>query len=159
TLAWGRLAAHDRAQVEALTANREDVAPKGVAALVERRAAVLTNYQDAHYAQRYRDMVTAVEIAESSRARGLSGLTAAVARNLFKLMAYKDEYEVARLYSDSAFSQKLHRQFEGDFKLRFHLAPPILASRDPATGELRKRAFGGWMRHVFKLLAPLRRLR
>jgi indolepyruvate ferredoxin oxidoreductase len=161
TLAWGRLAAHDRAQVEALTRpqQREDVAPRGIAALVERCAAVLTDYQDAAYARRYRDTVATIETAESTRARGCSGLTEAVARNLFKLMAYKDEYEVARLYTDGAFLQKLHRQFEGDFKLRYHLAPPILAVRDPASGELRKRAFGGWMRHVFGLLARLRRLR
>jgi indolepyruvate ferredoxin oxidoreductase len=74
-------------------------------------------------------------------------------------MAYKDEYEVARLYTDGAFLQKLQRQFEGDFTLDYHLAPPLLARRDPATGAPKKRAFGPWMRHVFKLLAWLRPLR
>ncbi len=82
-----------------------------------------------------------------------------MARNLFKLMAYKNEYEVARLYTDGAFVEKLHRQFEGDFTLEYHLAPPLLASRDPVTGALRKRAFGPWMLHAFRLLARLRRLR
>jgi indolepyruvate ferredoxin oxidoreductase len=160
---WGRLAAHDRAQVEALVRpmRHDDTAPapQGLVALVERRAAFLTDYQDTAYARRYRDQVAAIEAAEIVRARGCSGLAEAVARNLFKLMAYKDEYEVARLYTDGAFLEKLHRQFEGDFRLVYHLAPPFLASRDPVSGELRKRAFGSWTVNAFKLLARLRRLR
>jgi indolepyruvate ferredoxin oxidoreductase len=163
TLAWGRLAAHDRAQVEALvrpSGPSEPAVSRGsIASLVERRVAVLTEYQDAPYAQRYRDLVAAIEAAEANRARGCSGLAEAVARNLFKLMAYKDEYEVARLNTDGGFLAKLNRQFEGDFKLEYHLAPPILGSRNPTTGELRKRAFGPWMRQGFKLLARMRGLR
>ena len=163
SFAWGRLAAHDRAQVEALVrgALRDDAAPEpqGLDALVEHRAAFLKNYQNAAYAQRYRDAVRTVRIAEAKLARGFSGLAEAVARNLFTLMAYKDEYEVARLYTDGAFIKKLQRQFDGDFTLEYHLAPPLLARRDPATGEPKKRAFGPWMRHVFKLLARLRPLR
>jgi len=127
--------------------------------VVERRAAFLADYQDAAYAQRYRDVIARIEAAESVRARECSGLALAVARNLFKLMAYKDEYEVARLYTEGSFFDKLHRQFEGNFKLQFHLTPPLLASRDPVTGESRKRAFGPWMMVAFKLLARLRRLR
>jgi indolepyruvate ferredoxin oxidoreductase len=119
---------------------------------------VLTDYQNAVYAQRYRDAVATIAAAESTRARGCTGLAEAVARNLFKLMAYKDEYEVARLYTDGAFLAKLREQFEGELRLQFHLAPPILAGRD-ATGTLRKRAFGSWMFYVFKVLARLRRLR
>src|SRR5262249_33498544 len=103
--------------------------------------------------------IARVEAAEKARARGCSGLALAVARNLFKLMAYKDEYEVARLYSDGTFLDELRRQFEGDFKIQYHLAPPLLATRDPATGELRKRAFGPWMMGAFRLLARLRALR
>jgi indolepyruvate ferredoxin oxidoreductase len=158
TFAWGRVAAHDRAQVEALVkpARQADVAPAET--LVEPRAAVLTNYQNAVYAQRYRDVVATIAAAESTRARGCTGLAEAVARNLFKLMAYKDEYEVARLYTDGAFLAKLREQFEGELRLQFHLAPPILAGRD-ATGALRKRAFGSWMFYAFKVLARLRRLR
>jgi indolepyruvate ferredoxin oxidoreductase len=161
TLSWGRLAAHDRSDVEARArpTDHGDPVPQGTGALVERRAAFLTEYQDAAYAQRYRSTVATIEKAEATRARGCSGLTDAVARNLFKLMAYKDEYEVGRLYTDPAFFEKLQRQFQGDFKLEYHLAPPILAARNPANGEPRKRAFGPWMHHVFKLLARLRGLR
>jgi indolepyruvate ferredoxin oxidoreductase len=163
SFAWGRLAAHDRAQVEALVrgALRDDPVPEpqNLDALVERRAALLKNYQNAAYAQRYRNTVRTVRIAEAKLARGFSGLAEAVARNLFTLMAYKDEYEVARLYTDGAFIKKLQRQFDGDFTLDYHLAPPLLARRDPATGEPKKRAFGPWMRHVFKLLTWLRPLR
>jgi len=133
--------------------------PQGLDALVEHRAAFLKSYQNAAYAQRYRNTVRTIRIAEAKLARGFSGLAEAVARNLFTLMAYKDEYEVARLYSDGAFLKKLQRQFDGEFTLDYHLAPPLLSARDPATGEPKKRAFGPWMRHVFKLLAWLRPLR
>ncbi len=160
---FGRLAAHDRAQVEALvrSALRGDAAPEpqGLDALIEHRAAFLKNYQNAAYAQRYRDTVRTIRIAEAKLARGFSGLAETTARNLFTLMAYKDEYEVARLYTDGAFLEKLQSQFDGDFTLDYHLAPPLLARRDPATGEPRKHAFGPWMRHVFRLLTWLRPLR
>jgi indolepyruvate ferredoxin oxidoreductase len=163
SFAWGRLAAEDRAQVEALVRGaRQDTGapePESLDQSVERRAAFLADYQNAAYAQRYRDLVTAIRTAETTRARGFSGVAEAAARNLFALMAYKDEYEVARLYSDGAFHKRLHQQFEGDFTVQYHLAPPLLASRDPATGEPRKRAFGPWMGRVFKLLARLRPLR
>ena len=163
SFAWGRLAAHDRAQVEALV--RQSLgddpapAPRGLDALVDHRAAFLREYQNAAYAERYRDTVAAIQAAEATRARGYSGLAEAAARNLFALMAYKDEYEVARLYSNGAFRKKLQQQFEGDFTLDYHLAPPLLAVRDPATGEPRKRKFGPWMAHVFSVLARLRGLR
>jgi indolepyruvate ferredoxin oxidoreductase len=160
---WGRLAADDRNQVENLVRKTLDAEgapePQGLDALVEDRAAFLDDYQNAAYAQRYRDTVAALKTAEAIRARGYSGLAEAVARNLFTLMAYKDEYEVARLYTDRAFLKKLQQQFEDGFTLEYHLAPPLLARRDPATGEPRKRAFGAWMRHVFELLTWLRPLR
>jgi indolepyruvate ferredoxin oxidoreductase len=163
SFAWGRLAAHDRTQVEALVRGglRDDPVPEpqNLDALVERRAAFLKDYQNAAYAQRYRNTVRTIRIAEAKLARGFSGLAEATARNLFTLMAYKDEYEVARLYTDGAFIKKLQRQFEGDFTVEYHLAPPLLARRDPATGEPKKRAFGPWMRHVFRLLTWLRPLR
>jgi indolepyruvate ferredoxin oxidoreductase len=163
SFAWGRLAAHDRAQVETLvrTALRDDPVsePQDLDALVENRAGFLKDYQNAAYAQRYRNTVRTIRIAEAKLARGFSGVAEAVARNLFALMAYKDEYEVARLYTDGAFIKKLQRQFEGDFTVEYHLAPPLLARRDPATGEPKKRAFGPWMRHVFRLLTWLRPLR
>src|SRR3546814_12963506 len=97
--------------------------------------------------------------AEAKAAPGRDALTAAVAHAYFKLLAYKDEYEVARLYAESDFLKRLHRSFEGDFKLKFHLAPPILAKPYPDTGEPRKREFGPWMLTGFRLLAKLRFLR
>jgi indolepyruvate ferredoxin oxidoreductase len=159
--AWGRLAAHDPSAIEKAVANR--VAPEArEMSLPERikfNAETLTRYQDADYARKYTDIISRVQTAEASRTPGLHGLTDAAARGLFKLMAYKDEYEVARLYTDGDFRAKLERQFEGDFKLQFHLAPPIMAKKDPVTGHLRKRAFGPWVFSVFKLLARLRGLR
>ncbi len=91
--------------------------------------------------------------------RGAAGSPTAVAQSLFKLMAYKDEYEVARLYTDGAFIDELQRQFEGPYRLEFHLAPPLIARRDPATGHLAKRVYGGWMLRAFALIARARRLR
>jgi indolepyruvate ferredoxin oxidoreductase len=88
-----------------------------------------------------------------------TALTDAVARSLFKLMAYKDEYEVARLYTQSDFLKRVADQFDGPYKLHFHLAPPILGDRDPQTGHLRKREFGPWMLKVFRVLARLKGLR
>ncbi|MDE2227894.1 MAG: indolepyruvate ferredoxin oxidoreductase family protein [Alphaproteobacteria bacterium] len=160
--AWGRLAAHDHRRVEALVHPAPIEMPKpakGLVPLVERRSAFLTRYQDAAYAARYRDFVGEVERAERARMGNRSELAEAVAENLFKLMAYKDEYEVARLYTDGEFLKKLHHQFAGNYRLEFHLAPPTLAKRDPATGELQKQAFGPWMFTAFRLLARLKFLR
>jgi indolepyruvate ferredoxin oxidoreductase len=89
----------------------------------------------------------------------LGGDWAAVAKNLFKLMAYKDEYEAARLYTDGAFAKKVREKFEGHVHLRFHLAAPLLARRDKVTGHLQKKEYGGWMIHAFRLLARLKFLR
>jgi len=97
--------------------------------------------------------------AEKEKAPGRRGLAEAVAKSLYKLMAYKDEYEVGRLYSDGEFLKKLGAQFEGDYKLTFHLAPPLFAKRDPLSGELKKREYGAWVMPLFGLLASLRRLR
>ena len=100
-----------------------------------------------------------VAVEERRKSRGLTGLTEAVAQNLFKLMAYKDEYEVARLYSDGTFHANLAKQFEGDLKLTFHLAPPLISRRDSETGILIKREFGSWMVAAFKVLAKMKGLR
>ena len=161
-LAWGRLAAHDTARVAALvhpTAAETPSPIKGLASLVERRGALLVRYQNAAYAARYRDVVDQVERSERARLGGRADLAEAVAENLFKLMAYKDEYEVARLYTDGEFLKRLRHQFTGDYRLEFHLAPPTLAKRDPATGELQKQTFGPWMFTAFRLLARLKFLR
>ena len=167
---WGRLAAHDPAGVwkiarPLMAAEAEgegesgDGAPETLDGIVEHRAAFLREYQDEAWAQDYRRTVERARAAEAERAPGRSGLAEAVARNLFRLMSYKDEYEVARLYTSGEFEAGLRRQFEGDFRLRFHLAPPLLARRDPETGELRKREFGPWVFGAFRMLARMRRLR
>lgn len=125
---------------------------------IARRVAFLTDYQDAAYAHRYRSLVERVRTHELQRVPGSSALTEAVARYAFKLMAYKDEYEVARLYTRGDFQRRLQQQFEGDYTLRFHLAPPLLAKKD-AHGNLIKREYGPWMFTAFKLLARLKFLR
>jgi indolepyruvate ferredoxin oxidoreductase len=161
TFAWGRLAAHDPARVEAAIAPNVVPleVPKSVEARVVYRADILTRYQDAAYAESYRNLVSRVRDAEMRCIPGSTALWEAAALGLFKLMAIKDEYEVARLYTDGAFLADLQRQFEGDYRLEFHLAPPLLAKRDAASGHLRKRAFGPWMFRLFGLLAKLRGLR
>jgi indolepyruvate ferredoxin oxidoreductase len=157
--AWGRRAAHDLAAVERAAKLMPAAGPETLDQLIARRAEFLTGYQNAAYAARYRAVVERLRKAEAERAPGARGLADAVARNFFKLMAYKDEYEVARLYTDGTFLRRLNEQFEGGYKLRFHLAPPLLAPRDPATGRLQKRRYGPWVFSAFKLLARLRFLR
>ena len=162
--AWGRLHAHDPAAVEA-AARPVSALPvernfaKTVDELVASRVAHLTQWQNAAWAERYRALVKRAEQAEAKQARGMTGFAEAVARYAAKLMSYKDEYEVARLYADPAFLQKLNAQFDGDFKMSFLLAPPLIAPRDPHTGELKKMRFGPWMLPVFRVLAKLKGLR
>ncbi len=158
--AWGRLAAIDRSKLLALLRPAQGTVPvEALPQLIERRVAFLARYQDAAYAQHYRGVVAQVLATEQKLTPRHSGLAETVARNLFKLMAYKDEYEVARLYTDGAFLDQLQRQFGGAFRLEFNLAPPLFARRDPATGQLVKRAYGAWVFQVFKLLAAVRGLR
>ncbi|MEH6610420.1 MAG: indolepyruvate ferredoxin oxidoreductase family protein [Halioglobus sp.] len=118
----------------------------------------LIKYQNVAYADRYSEVLTHVRSADSNPDND-NRLTLAVGRNLYKLMAIKDEYEVARLYTDGEFQRKLEQQFEGDFTLKFNLAPPLLSKRDPQTGHLKKREFGSWMLPSFALLARFRSLR
>jgi indolepyruvate ferredoxin oxidoreductase len=126
--------------------------------LVARRSAFLTDYQDAAYAKRYRTLVDAVRSAEQQAVPGSTALTEAVSRYFFKLMAYKDEYEVARLYTSGDFIKRVQQQFEGDYQVRFHLAPPLFAKRDEQ-GQLLKKEYGPWMFKAFGLLAKLKGLR
>ncbi|MFI5030431.1 MAG: indolepyruvate ferredoxin oxidoreductase family protein [Reyranellales bacterium] len=161
---WGRRAAADRAAVEALVAPPVDnVVPlrtsPTVDEIVASRAKLLTAYQNAALAERYRALVERVRTVEQKAMPGQTALAEAVARYYAKLLAYKDEYEVARLYTEAAFAAQLNGQFEGDFRLKFHLAPPLLASRDPKTGYLQKQEFGSWMLPVFRFLATLKGLR
>ncbi|WP_422008665.1 indolepyruvate ferredoxin oxidoreductase family protein [Reyranella sp.] len=162
TFDWGRLAAHNLAAVQAAAKPAlrvEKPVARTLPEIVSRRVELLTAYQDAAYADRYRKLVDKVARAEKDKAPGRRGLAEAVAKSLYKLMAYKDEYEVARLYSDGEFHKKLRQQFEGDYRITFHLAPPLFADRDPVTGELKKSEFGGWMMPAFRVLASLKRLR
>jgi indolepyruvate ferredoxin oxidoreductase len=161
---WGRRAAADRAAVEALVAPPADnVVPLRRASTIDEivagRVKHLTGYQNARLAERYRALVERVRTVEQRTVPGQTELTEAVARYYAKLLAYKDEYEVARLFTEAAFSAQLNAQFEGDFRLKFHLAPPLLAERDPKTGHLRKQEFGPWMLPAFRLLAGLKGLR
>jgi len=133
--------------------------PRTLADKVKYRIDFLTRYQDTAYAARYRDLIARVRDAESRCVPGRTDLWEAAALSLFKLMAIKDEYEVARLYTDGSFAADLERQFEGEYKLEFHLAPPLLAKRDSVTGHLKKRSFGPWVFRAFKVLARLKSLR
>ena len=157
---WGRRAAHDLASVQARVSPGQVIEFKKretVDTLVQRRVAFLTDYQNAAYADQYRAFVAKVQLAESS-AVGKTALTETVARHLFKLMAYKDEYEVARLHTDRSFLDRVNGMFEGDFKLNYHLAPPLIARKN-SKGELQKQKFGPAMLTGFRLLAKLKGLR
>ncbi len=161
--AWGRRAAHDLPSVEKLFAPAQVIAmPESrqasgsVDALVAKRVEFLTAYQNADYAKTYEAFVRKVERAESGLGKTL--LAQNVARYLFKLMAYKDEYEVARLHTDTAFLTKVNAMFEGDFKINYNLAPPMISKKNEK-GELQKQKFGPWMLTAFKVLAKFKGLR
>jgi indolepyruvate ferredoxin oxidoreductase len=163
---WGRRAVVDRAAVEKLAKPATAIASdarrlsESFEETVERRVKFLTAYQNAAYAARYRALVGKVKADEAARAPGHCELTETVARYLFKLMAYKDEYEVARLYTDGAFLKQVETEFDGDnLRFEFHLAPPLLARRDKTTGLPRKMSFGPWILPVFRLLAKFKGLR
>ncbi|SBP86890.1 indolepyruvate ferredoxin oxidoreductase family protein [Thiomonas delicata] len=156
---WGRRAAADPQGFAALASAQQViqvVKRPSLDELVKRRVEFLTGYQNAAYARQYAELVAQVRAAEAPLQS--TRLSEAVARHLFKLMAYKDEYEVARLHSAAEFGAQIQSQFEGDFKLRYHLAPPLLAKRN-AKGELVKREFGSWMGQVFAVLRHFKFLR
>jgi indolepyruvate ferredoxin oxidoreductase len=163
---WGRRTAADLASVEALIKPAPDATSdarrlsQSFDEMVSRRVAYLTAYQNAAYAGRYRNKVEQVRAVEAERTPGKCGLAEAVGRYLFKLMAYKDEYEVARLYTDGSLVKQVNSELGGK-NLRFdvHLAPPLLARRDKVTGLPRKLTFGPWIFSAFRLLAKLKFLR
>jgi indolepyruvate ferredoxin oxidoreductase len=162
---WGRRAAADLKAVEATLPRAEEIDParrlsQSLDEVVERRVAFLTSYQSARYARRYRSWVEKVKAAEAEKAPGKSGLADAVARYLFKLMAYKDEYEVARLYTDPSFERQVRNELGGEhLRYHVHLAPPLLARTDPQTGVPRKMTFGPWIFSAFRLMAKFKFLR
>ena len=161
---WGRRAAIDRDLVAARA-----IPPEAMPAthrlsetldeVIARRVEFLSRYQNTAYAVRYGGWVERIRAAEAAAIPGNTALTDTVARALFKLMAYKDEYEVARLYTDGDFLKRVARQFEGDYKLKIHLAPPLVADRDAATGHLKKREYGPRILTAFRVLARLKFLR
>src|SRR5262245_46359686 len=160
---WGRRAAVDLGAVEALAkpdqAQETHTLSQSLDEMIARRVAFLTDYQNASYAARYRALVERTRVVEAGKLAGKSELAEAVARYLFKLMAYKDEYEVARLHAGHTW-ERVKQEVAGDnLHLEFHMAPPLLARRDPATGELRKMPFGPWLMPVFRVLAKLKFLR
>ncbi|HUJ01516.1 MAG TPA: DUF6537 domain-containing protein, partial [Usitatibacter sp.] len=161
---WGRRAAVDLASVER-AAGPAEAKPEShrlsqsLDEMIARRRAFLAQYQNIAYARRYSDYVERVGAMEEAKVPGSTALTEAVARNLFKLMAYKDEYEVARLYTASDFLDRVKARFEGDYEVKMHLAPPLWAKKDPATGELRKSTYGPWMLSAMRFLARLKGLR
>ncbi len=174
---WGRMAVVDRAFVMAEIAKYapkvdkpelsaaaraivDMVGAQGEAKrLLEVRVPDLIAYQDEAYARRYAEAIKRVVAAEASKAPGQSALAEAAARFLYKLMAYKDEYEVARLHTDPAFKAQLDAMFPNGYSVKYNLAPPTISKRDPVTGHLIKRQFGGWMRSAFGLLAGFKGLR
>ncbi len=163
---YGRRAAVDPAAVEALIAplpqQQHDSLKlsRSFGETVERRVAFLAAYQNEGYARRYSKLVELVRAAEAAKVPGQTALSEAVARYLFKLMAYKDDYEVARLYADPSFLERVRSTFDGDdLRLEFHLAPPLFARRDKITGEPKKMTFGPWMLSLMRVLAKFKALR
>lgn len=159
-LSWGRIAAEDLQHV-VLTGGLIAVDPpaKSLDELIEHRSGLLVAYQNAEYAQQYRDVISAVSDSEQAACPGHTALSEAAAKYLYKLMAYKDEYEVARLYTDGDFLKKLGETFEGDYQLSFHMAPPIFNRGQDALGRPKKSAFGPWMLAALKLLAKFKCIR
>jgi indolepyruvate ferredoxin oxidoreductase len=158
---WGRRAAHQPEFVKNLVKGPGmATAPAPIAEtlddMIARRVAFLTAYQNAAYARRYAERIAALRAAEATL--GSTTVTEMAAKNLFKLMAIKDEYEVARLYTDGSFARELAKQFQGYDSIEFHLAPPILG-RKGADGMPKKSRFGPWMMKAFRVLAALKGLR
>ena len=161
---WGRRTAHDGKRVWEMTASIAEgflleEPPEGLDELIQHRADVLTAYQNKDYAKHYLQLVERVRTIETDRLPGSLSLTEAVARYYFKLLAYKDEYEVARLYTNGDFMKKIRGRFEGNFRLKLHLAPPLFSHRDSHTGEPIKSTFSSWIFPVLKMLSRFKFLR
>jgi len=162
---WGRRLAEQPAKVKDLagldsaSASEKSPATETLEDIVAYRSTQLRQYQNRFYARRYQALVDKVKAVEQKFGAADLALTKNVARNYYKLLAYKDEYEVARLYTDGEFAESLKQQFDGDYKLTFHLAPPLLSKRDSETGQLIKREFGPWMLPAFRVLAKFKFLR
>ena len=160
TFDWGRYTAAEPERVlELANGSEPSRAPDTLPELVLRRSSFLVEYQNEVYAARFRALVDRVAAAERAVAPGSTALALAAARSYFKLLAYKDEYEVARLHTSADFLPEIRRHFGKGFKLRFHFSVPLFAGTDPATGRPRKREYGGWMLPLLRVLARLKFLR
>ena len=161
---WGRRARYDINAVKKLlpsaqqNRDSEFEEPTSLDAVIERRTNYLIAYQNKAYAQKYQRLIEQLARKEADHQK-LVGITEVAAKYLFKLMAYKDEYEVARLHSDGVFKKKISDMFEGDYKIKYHLAPPLFSRKDPDTGHLKKSEYGSWMSLVFRSLSRLKFLR
>ncbi|NRB18366.1 MAG: indolepyruvate ferredoxin oxidoreductase family protein [Rhodobacteraceae bacterium] len=159
---WGRVQAIDPAKVSAeagLNGQRSEPVPPSLDQQIQRRAAILSRYQDAAYAKRYVDLVERIRTSETRLAGAAGLLSETVALTAYRLMAYKDEYEVARLHCDGTFAAEIARTFEGEYQLKYHLAPPMLSRINKDTGRPEKQEFGRWILPAMRLLAPLKVLR
>ncbi|MBP6951096.1 MAG: indolepyruvate ferredoxin oxidoreductase family protein [Alphaproteobacteria bacterium] len=158
---WGRLAALDLRAVEQAAAIGDEEKriqiPTTFEDILVHRKSFLESYQNKAYAERYASFVSSVRVVDQKLKR--KDLSLSVAQYYAKLLAIKDEYEVARLYTDGTFMKELRSQFEGPLKLNFYLAPPLFAKRDPFSGELKKKKYGSWMMYAFRFLAKLKGLR
>ena len=159
----GRLMAHQPGKIEELMdqgfpTSEWNILSQGLGQQIERRYQDLIDYQNQRYADEYLSLVKEVRNAELQLGES-TALTEAVSRYLYKVMAYKDEYEVARLFSDGNWLRSIENQFTGDYTIKFHMAPPLISKRDPETGELQKREFGPWMYSALKLMAKMKFLR
>jgi indolepyruvate ferredoxin oxidoreductase len=158
---WGRFAAEQPEEIERLATAKEGSKPiaTSVQEVIARRAEFLVGYQDRAYSQRYRALLDRVAAAEQRERPGSQALLAAVAHHYFSVLAYKDEYEVARLHTQGDFIPSIKRNFGAGVKMSFHLSPPLLARRDPATGRPKKYELGPWILPILRVLAKLKWLR
>lgn len=159
---WGRRAARDPQRVQKMIDEiRPQFAPlTDVNDIIDWRVRELTKYQDEAYAKRYQQFMLKVKSFDTRMSVSESqAFTIAVAKSLFKLMAYKDEYEVARMYSSGDFKKQVEQQFDGNYALKFHFAAPLISKRDPHTGHLKKRAYPGFIAKLFPLLAKGKAIR
>jgi indolepyruvate ferredoxin oxidoreductase len=162
---WGRRAAAEPERIAGIMGEAKEPTPsrhlsQSLDEVIARRVAFLADYQNAAYGERYRALVERVRAAEAKTVANSTALTEAVAKSLHRLMAYKDEYEVGRLYTDGNFAKQVAAAFEGEnLRYEFHLAPPLLARKDKTTGVPRKMTFGPWLLPAFRVLAKLKGLR
>jgi indolepyruvate ferredoxin oxidoreductase len=158
---WGRYAALDIKAVEkAAGLDKEEklfTIPKTLEEIITFQKAFLTEYQNKAYAERYEKLLNQVIVHDKKLKR--DEFSKEVAKYYAKLLAIKDEYEVGRLFADGTFMKELSLQFEGPVKLKYYLAPPLIARRNPATGEFQKQEYGAWMMHGFRLLSKFKGLR